>query len=223
MILSRHRAEDGQTKERTMSNRREFLFQGLAVAAVSGLTAQTALAAEVSGAEASDAAHSPVARIVFDTRFNDSVAFAQPLADAGHWLEPIQGDITRLWLDRLEPALRGKPQAIAGMTTERSFLCLEMLASGHGLRSVFHAEHLYLGDRHIEHTLRAPAELLASATSLSRAAAAWPAATASLVARYRAGRRPAPATRLYAARLAAPAQAGVEALVSWVLAPLPRA
>jgi hypothetical protein len=202
-----------------MSNRREFIFQGLAVAAATHLVAPPALAAAAS----SDAAASPLASVIVDTRFEDSLAFAQVLARAGHALAPIEGDVTRLWLADLEPRLRARPQAIAGLTTERSFLCLEMLASGHGLRTVFHAEHLYMGDGHIEHALRAPTELLARAAPLSQGATRWPEHVAGLVAGYRAGRRPAPARRLYATRLARPAQPQVEALVSWVLAPLPRA
>jgi hypothetical protein len=205
-----------------MSNRREFIFQGLAVAAATGIATQPALAAAQDAGDPESGA-SPVTRVVVDTRFDDSIAFAQVLAGRGHALEPIEGDVTRLWLDRLAPALRAQPAAIAGLTTERSFLCLEMLASSHGLRTVFHAEHLYLGGGHIEHSLRAPPELLARAAPLARPATHWPGHVAQLVAAYRAGRRPAPGRRLHATRLVRATQADVEALVSWVLAPLPRA
>lgn len=205
-----------------MSNRREFIFQGLAVAAATGIAAQPALAAAHATVEAGPGA-SPVTSVIVDTRFDDSLAFSQPLAAAGHALEPIEGDVTRLWLDRLAPALRVQPTAIAGLTTERSFLCLEMLASGHGLRTVFHAEHLFLSGGHIEHSLRAPPELLARAAPLAVPATHWPEHAAQLVASYRTGWRPAPARRLYATRPTRAVQPDVEALVSWVLAPLPRA
>jgi hypothetical protein len=205
-----------------MSNRREFIFQGLAVAAATGIATQPALAAAPAGGDL-EAGTSPVTRVVTDTRYDDSVAFARVLAGRGHALEPIEGDVTRLWLDRLEPALRAQPAAIAGLTTERSFLCLEMFASSHGLRTVFHAEHLYLGGGHIEHSLRAPAELLARAAPLANPATHWPEHAAQLVAAYRTGRRPAPGRRLYATRITRAVQPEVEALVSWVLAPLPRA
>lgn len=203
-----------------MSNRREFIFQGLAVAAATHLVTQPALAeGPVAGAETA----SPLTQIVIDTRFADSLAFAQPLAQAGHVLAPIEGDVTRLWLEQLEPQLRAQPQAIAGLTTERSYLCLEMLASGHGLRSVLHAEHLYTGGDHIEHSLRVPRELLALAAPFGHSATHWPEQAARMVAAYRRGQRPEAGRRLYAARLAQPVQPGVEAFVSWVLAPLPRA
>jgi hypothetical protein len=62
---------------------------------------------------------------VIDTRFPLTQALA-PVA--GGWRHPIDGDVTRLWVDRLDAAWRAPGGAVEGMTGEDALFVLEHLA-----------------------------------------------------------------------------------------------
>src|SRR2546425_12044448 len=109
-----------------MTNRREFLQIGLAGAAIVPLAAF--------GRPAYAPAASPLYKAIFDERFPASIAFALELNRRGIPIHGIRGDITALWYHDLYFQWRGGPVAIAGMTTNESLFCLEVLGRDAGLR-----------------------------------------------------------------------------------------
>jgi hypothetical protein len=74
--------------------------------------------------------------VIFDSRFPIARNFAAAACGKGQRTLAIQGDVTALWRDELRVRWDAGAAAIAGMTTERSFFCLEQLAKDHWLRVV---------------------------------------------------------------------------------------
>lgn len=70
----------------------------------------------------------PIYKIIFDDRFAAARAFASTAARKGIRTAVIRGDVTALWLDDLRSHWESGGVAVAGMTTQRSLLCLEQLA-----------------------------------------------------------------------------------------------
>ena len=127
----------------------------------------------------------------------------------------IRGDVTNLWADDLHPRWREAPAAIAGLTGNRSFYSLEVLARDHGMRVVFHADHRRIGEGAFEHRVVGP-QALAEADVLG--GSAWPSQLARLVTRWpSAALQPLGTT----GDLMIPSGAG-EPLVSFVIAPIAR-
>ena len=62
---------------------------------------------------------------VVDTRFRAAEAAHAPL---GAWRQEIDGDVTALWVDRLDRAWRRPGPALAGITGEDALFVLERLA-----------------------------------------------------------------------------------------------
>jgi hypothetical protein len=67
-------------------------------------------------------------KVVFDTRYAAARAFAANTASRGIRATGIEGDVTALWVHDLKAHWAAGGCAVAGMTTERSLLCLEQLA-----------------------------------------------------------------------------------------------
>jgi len=117
-----------------MTNRREILKAGLAVSAlpwVAGVLAAPSARPEVVA----------LYKILYDTRFPESVAFATRAAEHGHAVHAMQGDMTRFWYDDLYHRWRQGPAAIAGLTAYGPLFCLERLAWDQRMRVVYRAEH----------------------------------------------------------------------------------
>ena len=72
--------------------------------------------------------------VVFDSRFPIACKFGAAACREGRKTLAIQGDVTALWRDDLRLRWAAGATAIGGMTTERSFFCLEQLAKDHWLR-----------------------------------------------------------------------------------------
>lgn len=127
------------------------------------------------------------------------------------------GDITAPWLGSIRPEWARRRATIAGLTTPATLFCLEQLAWQHGLRVVFHAEHIMLPDGSFEHHVQRDA-LMARLTvsTLQRAGSRWPARVAEAVAARSSvpGRRPGPS--LAALQPALPE--GAQLLTSWIIA-----
>ena len=75
----------------------------------------------------------PPALFIYDERFEHARAFAREAA-FGATQRAIRGDITSLWLNELQPRWSKRAETIAGVTTERSLFCLDILARDHSLR-----------------------------------------------------------------------------------------
>ena len=191
-----------------MTSRRVFIQTGVAVSAA--LSASGAARAATGGRR-----QVPLHAVVFDTRFAASAAFGGAARALGARTAPIRGDVTKLWDEDLGPRWREAPATIAGLTSNRSFYTLEVLARDHGMRVVFHADHRPIGEGAFEHRVVGPHTLTKDDVLDG---SAWPSQLARLVTRWpSAALRPLGTT----GDLMIPSGAG-EPLVSFVIAPIAR-
>jgi hypothetical protein len=152
--------------------------------------------------------------------FEQSVAPAQSFARAarsqGVTAHSIrEGDVTDAWLRTLRPAWQRGPAVIAGLTTPPALFCLEQLAFAHGLRVVFHSEHMLLPDGGVSHHVQR-AHPPVTAGLLDRAGSRWPQRLADwlLELQPRTGKRPGPSL----AALQPTLPEGATLLASWIIA-----
>jgi hypothetical protein len=110
-----------------MASRRTFLQIALGGATLAPLAVRDAL-------DRSAGASPRLYKAIFDRRFPASIAFALDAERRGVPVHGIAGDVTALWYHDLYFAWRRGPAPIAGVTTEASLFCLEMLARDAGLR-----------------------------------------------------------------------------------------
>lgn len=118
-----------------MTGRRQFLQIGLTATAWP-FVAQAAQAAGVGSRPGT-----PLLGVVYDTRFDESVAFARRSAMLGLRAHAIAGDMTHLWFDEIYHHWRQGPAALAGLTAHGPLFCFAELARDVGMRVVFRAEH----------------------------------------------------------------------------------
>jgi hypothetical protein len=116
-----------------LTSRREIIEVGLAASALS-------FAGAVLGAPSERRGRVTLYRILYDTRFPESVAFAKRAAAHGQAVHAMRGDVTRFWYDDLYHRWRDGPAAIAGLTAYGALFCLEQLARDQRMRVVFRAE-----------------------------------------------------------------------------------
>jgi hypothetical protein len=201
-----------------MTNRRDFLQIGIAATALP-LATQAARAA---GIEIGATRTEPLElyKVVYDSRFPESLAFARRAAKLGVPTHAIEGDMTRFWYDDLYHRWKQGPAAIAGLTAHGPMFCFERLAWDQRMRVVFRAEHRPSGGR-VEHELSGPVAMLDDACG-AVAERDWSARMADLVTQ-------CPSGRVEIAGAAATSRAGTgprhgeESLYSWVIAPAHRA
>jgi hypothetical protein len=197
-----------------MTNRREFLKVGLAASALP-------LAANARPAASTEPlAAVSLYKVLYDTRFPASVAFAERAAARGLVVHAMDGDMTRFWYDDLYHRWQQGPGAIAGMTAHGALFCLERLAWDQRMRVVFRGEHAAGFDGCVVHRFDGPGAAIAAAAEAARDVS-WPAAMADVVAGCPAGRT----RQQHAAARTARSAAGPvrEPLFSWVIAPVARA
>jgi hypothetical protein len=133
-------------------NRRDFVVCGTAAAAAIGVAAYAA--AEVSKGATVRGVHGPLPyKVIFDTRFQASRSFGTGAAQLGCAIQPITGDVTALWFKELQPLWTQRKEAIVGMTTRASLLCLEQLAWEQWMRVVARVEHRSEPDGTVRHRL----------------------------------------------------------------------
>lgn len=195
-----------------MTSRRQFMQAGLAAAALP-IAASAGFAAAVPREPAL-----PLYKVLYDTRFPASAAFAQRAAAAGLAVHAMTGDITRIWYDDLYYRWRQGPVAIAGLTAHGALFCLERLAWDQRMRVVYRGSHA-AATQGVVHRFNGPAPLLERAVAAA-GAPDWAASLADAVTAYPRvphGRGAAEAFTA-AATLAAPG----EELFSWIIAPVAR-
>ena len=83
---------------------------------------------EVAGEVVAIPTNMPLYIVIFDERFTAARAFGSSARRNGMRTAVIRGDITTLWLDHLKAHWESGGAAIAGMTTQRTLLCLEQLS-----------------------------------------------------------------------------------------------
>ncbi len=157
-------------------------------------------------------------KVVYDTRFSASVAFARRAEARGLAVQPIRGDMTRFWYDDLYHRWRQSPAAIAGLTAHGALFCLERLAWEQRMRVVYRGAHLAAVDGCVAHRFEGPPPLLSQAAA-SVAAPAWAAALADVVAACPLG---GPQQNRQGLTKAASTPPLDEELFSWVIAPVQR-
>jgi hypothetical protein len=158
-----------------MSSRRHFL-KAAAAASLLPFAARTGMAATETGTTVRPWL------VVADTHSAAAAAFA---AEAGRWRIPVRGidgDVTALWYEVLQPLWREQPMPIAGLTTRPALFCLERLAWDHGMRVVYHAEHTQRADGTFAHVALMPVHGLSSA-ELVASDKRWAAHVVSTLAR----------------------------------------
>ncbi len=197
-----------------MTSRREFLKVGL-VAPALPMAASAELAADEETLPAI-----PLYKVLYDTRFPASVAFARRSSARGFAVQAMRGDMTEFWYGDLYHRWQKEPAAIAGLTAHGALFCLERLAWEQRMRVVFRGEHSLAATGSVAHRFEGPATLLPTAVRAA-ADAAWADALADVVASCPFG-RPAQqaATALTASAHTLPTS---ETLFSWVIAPWARA
>lgn len=196
-----------------MTNRRQFLQIGVAASAWP-LASQAVRAATGIGV-AGEASAVPLYKVIYDTRFHESVGFARRAQMLGIEAHAIEGDMTRLWYDDLYHRWRDAPAAIAGLTAHGPMFCLERLAWDQGMRVVFRAEHRSASE-HVEHVLTGPIAMLDAACGIG--ADQWGSAITDVVVQCPRGRAEI-ATREMQARTPRTRAADPDHLYSWVIAP----
>jgi hypothetical protein len=201
-----------------MASRREFL-QGAIAASVLPITSGVAAASPTMPAQArADALR--LYKVIFDTRFPGSRAFAERAGKLGAPVHGIKADVTSIWLNDLHSRWQKSPAAIAGVTAPAALFCLERLAWDHGMRAVFHAEHRYAPNGAVQHAVLI-GEGLVRAEELSEAGPAWIDQIARLITRYPTDR----VTSKGATSAGLPSVVDDDhvVLTSWIIAPVKKA
>jgi hypothetical protein len=197
-----------------MTSRREFLKVGL-VASALPVVARTRLA-DAEGILPTV----PLYKVLYDTRFPASVAFARRASTHGLAAQAMHGDMTRFWYDDLYHRWQKGPAAIAGLTAHGALFCLERLAWDQRMRVVFRGEHSLAAGGGVAHRFEGPAALLPTAVR-AMADTQWADALADVVASCPVGRSSRESVNALTASARPPPADDV--LFSWVIAPLPRA
>ncbi len=155
-------------------------------------------------------------KVILDARFRQSCEFGASAVRMGCKIRPIHGDITALWFDELQPHWTRSKEAIVGMTTAASLLCLEQLAWEQWMRVVARIEHHCQPDGTVRHRLVMPENALAESRTAIEGNGVWAERLfGSLVKRTDAEYGRAVQSVLYTrSAYAAPALS----LVSWVIA-----
>jgi hypothetical protein len=196
-----------------MTSRRQFLIASLSVTALPA-AARAQLAPERAGPAV------PIYKVLYDTRFVPSVAFAERAAARGATVHAMRGDMTSFWYDDLYHRWRQGPAAIAGLTAHGALFCLERLAWEQRMRVVYRGKHSGAAGGGVVHHLEGPAALLARVTEVIETVD-WAGATADAVLEAPSMRSPAGEARGRTLRAALPPPG--EELFSWVIAPVRRA
>lgn len=207
-----------------MTSRRQFLHMGITAAAWP-IVARATRAAGIDSRPGT-----PLLGVVYDTRMEESIAFAERSAALGLRAHAIDGDMTRLWYDEIYHRWQQRPTALAGLTAHGPLFCFAELARDVGMRVVFRAEHRPTGGGAIAHTFTGPVPMLTAAlTACDRPGSLWT-AMAEIVTRCPSGRCPSGRTEIAAAgrtvgmarREERPRDAGLPdavTLYTWVIAP----
>jgi len=196
-----------------MTSRREILKAGLAASAVP--LAASAFAARSARPEAV-----ALYKVLYDTRFPESVAFATRAAEHGHAIHAMHGDMTRFWYDDLYHRWRQGPAAIAGLTAHGALFCLERLAWDQGMRVVFRAEHTVAVSGCVAHAVEGPAALVERAAD-TVGGRGWAEAMADIAVQ--CPRRRTQHSMAHIETATATPSPPVEKLYSWVIARVERA
>jgi hypothetical protein len=118
---------------------------------------------------------------VYDVRYPDSIVFGQESQRLGSTINGIQDDVVPVLDAGLSQLLQRDTVLVAGLTRFAAFYHLERLANANNGRVLYHAEHLYHGNGHMEHKLTAPVWALKDARYTLLAGEHWACSIANIV------------------------------------------
>jgi hypothetical protein len=196
-----------------MTNRREFLQIGVSATAWP-LVARTI---QATGLEPRPELV-PLSLVVYDTRFPQSVAFAERCAALGLRTCAIDADMTKLWYDEIYHRWQEGPQAIAGLTAHGPMFCFTELARDVRMRLVFRAEHQFSTDGSAAHELNGPEAMVSEALGACERRSSLGVAMAGVVTRCPLGRNAITSARAGMER----PHTNDDALYTWMIAPAVR-
>ena len=201
-------------------NRRNFLKTSLAGAAIPALAG----ASQFSLADSLSRWGSGLPELVIsDARFAACRRFGNAAEQAGAAHHAIDGDMTALWFEHLDPQWRKGPTVIAGLTARQPLFVLERLAWDRGMRVVLRVEHDWNADGSVRHVLEAPDHQLPQLTALFDGNADWSERFARLSANCSWNLARASCAKRSAQSPAYARNDQKAPLVSWVIAPIQRA
>ena len=199
------------------TNRREFLQIGVSATAWP-LVARTMQATGIEPLpELVPPSLVPLSLAVYDTRFPESIAFAERCAALGLRARAIEADMTRLWYDDIYHHWQAGAQPIAGLTAHGPMFCFAELARDVRMRLVFRAEHQLGPDGLMAHDVNGPETMVSEAIAACarERSSAFGAAMAGVVMRCPIGR-----TEITSARAGIePRPTDEDALYTWLIAP----
>jgi hypothetical protein len=197
------------------TNRREFLQIGVSATAWP-LVARTM---QATGIEPLPELV-PLSLVVYDTRFAESIAFAERCAALGLRTRAIEADMTRLWYDEIYHYWRAGAQPIAGLTAHGPLFCFAELARDVRMRLVFRAEHQLGPDGLMAHDVNGPETMVSEAIGACERerSGGLGAAMAGVITRCPIGRTEITSARAGIERR----QTNEDALYTWMIAPAVR-
>jgi hypothetical protein len=220
-----------------MLSRRDFLIRGAAASAFArrAMADESAFAACRPASRCLWAVGTPephdIARVLFDRRSAQAVAFGLEAARRGVEALAIDDDAGTVWMHEIAPiwqaatgsgadvaaAARGARAAIAGLTSRVPLFCLELLGRDYGMRVVYRGQHAEVARGRTVHTCVVQTPLPRWNAQLAEAGARWGETAAALALSCRV--TPAPDCRLGLMDLE-PDGGADGSLFSWVIAPV---
>ena len=159
--------------------------------------------------------------VFFDDRIRDCTVFADYAGKAGAATRSVGNDITARAYEALKPALARESGIVAGLTPEPMAFLFEVMARDAGRHQAFRGEHCYSGGKLVGHRFEAPLYLLNESDPLPGIAGAWTGELLDIMSRFDAS-----AIGSATSSACSPGDRVPQhdfKLVSWVIAPLPRA
>ena len=159
--------------------------------------------------------------VFFDDRIRDCAIFADYASKAGAATRSVGDDITARAYEALKPAMVRESGITAGLMPEPMAFLFEVMARDVGRQLALRGDHYYSGGKLVGHRVKAPLDLVNASDPLPGVAGNWTAELVDLLSRF----DPAaisPATASTHSSGDRVPQHDFK-LVSWVIAPLPRA
>ena len=127
----------------------------------------------------------PSAMVLADSRYRESLIFAEGLKRQGAELTILGSDLAATWFGAIAPRLPQRLQALAGLTLASDLFILERLAEGSGARTCYSGSHDWRCRQGSSHALSGTIDLDPIAAALADGKESWAAnlGQALLVAR----------------------------------------